>query len=117
MANPVGHFEFMVSDAKRAKDFYGKIFNWTFEDSPPPHHYTMIDTGTEPKGGLMKKPDQAPHPSLNVYFHVEDVDATLKKVQGAGGTVIVGKTEIEMGWWAMFADPDGIPVGLYEVKK
>ena len=77
---------------------------------------TMIDAGADPKGGMMKKPDQAPHPSLNVYFVVKDVDDTLEKVQAAGGCVIIGKTEIEVGWWAMFMDPDNIPVGIFQPK-
>ena len=113
MANPVGHFEFMINDPKKAREFYGKVFDWTFEDVP---NYTMIDTGREPKGGMMKKPDQAPCCSLNVYFHVADLDDSLRRVEGAGGTVLIGTTEIETGWWAMFLDPDGIPVGLYQTK-
>lgn len=117
MANPIGHFEFMVNDPARAKEFYGKIFNWEFEDSPPPHHYAMIHTGTPPDGGIMKKPDQAPCPSLNVYFVVDGIDRTLEKVKSAGGNVLVGRTEIEVGAWAMFVDPDGIPVGIFEPKK
>jgi predicted enzyme related to lactoylglutathione lyase len=113
MPNPIGHFEFLVNDVDRAKEFYGKVFDWTYEDVPG---YTMIDAGVDPRGGMMKKPDQAPHPSLNVYFVVKDVDDTLEKVQAAGGCVILGKTEIEVGWWAMFMDPDNIPVGIFQPK-
>ena len=114
MANPIGHFEFMVNDTDKAKAFYGKIFDWKFEDVP---NYTMIDTGDGPKGGMMKKPDSAPHCSLNVYFVVEGIDGALDRVKAAGGNVVIGRTEIEVGSWAMFVDPDGIPVGLFEPKK
>jgi predicted enzyme related to lactoylglutathione lyase len=114
MASPVGHFEFMVSDVAKAKDFYGKVFDWKYEDSPT---YTMIDAGAEPKGGMMKKPDQVPMPALHVYFMVDSVDGALERVRSAGGNIIVGKTEIEVGWWAMFTDPDGIPVGIFQRKS
>ena len=118
MGNPVVHFEFMVSDVAKSKEFYGKIFDWKFE-----HHdeggmdYTMIDTGKEPGGGMMKKPDEAPMFALSQYFQVDDIDATLAKVVEAGGKPGIPKMEIpDMGWWAMFFDPDQIPVMIYQPK-
>jgi len=117
-SNHLCHFEFMVNDTSRSRDFYTKVFDWEFEKSPGPVDYTMIKTGKEPDGGMMKKPAEAPHPALSVYFFVDDVNATLEKVKAAGGSVIAPKTEItDLGWWAMFADPDGIVVGIYEAKK
>jgi predicted enzyme related to lactoylglutathione lyase len=111
--NAIGHFEFLVSDVKNAKAFYGRVFGWAFEEAG---HYTMIDAGAPPRGGMMKKPDPAPHACLNLYFTVEDLDATLEKVRAGGGQVLIGKTEIPVGWWAMFLDPDKIPVGIFQKK-
>ena len=42
----------------------------------------------------MKRPDEAPHPALSVYFQVDDVEATLKKAEAAGAKIIVPKMEI-----------------------
>jgi len=117
MGNPVGHFEFMVNDTDKAKEFYGRIFDWEFKDMPGPTHYLMIGTGSDPAGGMMKKPDQAPHCALNVYFVVDSIDSALEKVKAAGGNTIVGKTDIDVGFWATFMDPDGIPVRIFEAKK
>ncbi|MFQ5413743.1 MAG: VOC family protein [Phycisphaerae bacterium] len=112
MPNPICHFEFMAGDPERFKAFYGAVFDWQFDDASLPG-YTVINPGAEPHGGMMPKPDQAPNPALNVYFHVDDIDATLKTAQQHGATVLVPKTPIpNVGWFAMFADPDGIPVGL-----
>ena len=117
MPNPICHFEFMVTNDARSQEFYGKIFDWKFEKDDQAGGYTMIRIGQEPEGGMMNKPDQAPHPALNVYFMVDDLDTTLEKIKSAGGTVIVGRQEIPYGWWAMFADPDGIPVGIFQSRK
>lgn len=118
MGNPLCHFEFMVSDTEKSKEFYGKIFDWEFKVDDNMQGYVMINTGSEPGGGMMKKPDQAPHFALSEYFMVDSIEDTLGKVEAAGGKTGVPKTEIPgIGWWALFFDPDGIPVGVYESKS
>jgi hypothetical protein len=103
----------MTDDPQKCKAFYGKVFGWGFDDSSMPG-YTMINTGEPPGGGLMKRPPQAPAVALNTYFMVEDIDATLTKVQEAGGKVLVPKTPIpNVGSFAFFADPEGICVGIF----
>ena len=114
MGNPLCHFEFMVSDVAKSKEFYGKIFDWKFEHDEK-IDYTMIDTGQEPGGGIMKKPDMAPMFALGQFFLVDSIDDTLSKAMAAGAGPGVPKTEIPtIGWWAMFMDPDGIPVMIFQ---
>jgi predicted enzyme related to lactoylglutathione lyase len=114
MPNPLCHFEFMTDDPQKCKAFYKAVFDWEFDDSSMPG-YTLIKTGSEPGGGLMKRPEQAPQACYTTYFMVDDIDATLKKVTAAGGTTIVPKTPIpNVGQFAMFADPEGITLGLFK---
>jgi uncharacterized protein len=119
MANPLCHFEFMVSDIEKAKKFYSKVFDWKFGDmSLPGMPYLSIDTGTPPGGGMMKKPDMAPMFALATYFYVDSIDETLKKVTAAGGRVQMPKMEIPtIGWWALFMDPDNIPVMIFQALQ
>lgn len=113
MANPIIHWELMVEDVAKARAFYGKVFDWRFEENNP-QGYTMIDTGTAPGGGLMARPPTAPAAALNTYFRVDDINRTLAVVVESGGTVIVPKTEIPgIGWFAMFVDPDRIPIAIF----
>ncbi len=114
MANPMVHWELMVTDVERAKSFYGRIFGWRFSSYGP--EYTTIDPGGPPQGGLMARPPSAPSAALNVYFQVEDLERTLREVVEAGGQVAVPKTEIPPGWFAMFIDPDGIAVGVIQQR-
>ena len=114
MANPICHWELMVEDVAKAKRFYGAVFGWRFDDTKYPG-YTIIDTGQGVGGGMMRRPASSPVAALNTYFQVDDVDATLRAVAEAGGTVIVPKTEIAgVGWFAMFLDPDRIPIGILQ---
>ncbi len=117
MANKICYFELMVSDPEKAKGFYGSVFDWKIEKSEMfgDMDYYMIDTGAEPAGGLMKKPEQAPHFSMASYILVDSIDETLEKAIAAGAAPSIPKSEIPtIGWWALFFDPDGIPIMLFE---
>lgn len=115
MANNLCYFELMVSDVEKARAFYTKVFDWRLKKSESFPDYYSIDTGQAPEGGLMKKPEQAPSHSISPYFLVESAEETLKKAEGAGGRVGFPKTEIPgIGWWALFFDPDGIPIMIFE---
>ncbi len=114
MAAPLCHFEFMSDDPEKCKKFYSDVLGWTFDDSSMPD-YTMINTGGEPGGGLMQRPEQVPTPVLQSYFMVDDIDATLDKVQAAGGSTVVPKAQIpNVGFYAFFRDPEGICVGIFQ---
>jgi uncharacterized protein len=112
--NPLVHWELMVSDVKKAKDFYGRVFDWQFDDERYPG-YTLILTGGEPGGGLLQRPPDAGPCALNTYFEVGSVDRTLAVAVELGGEVLVEKTPIPgVGSFAVFADPDGIRVAVLE---
>ena len=112
MANPLCHFELMTDDVARCKAFYGAVFDWKYDDVAMPG-YTIVHTGQDPGGGIFARPKDAPHPCMNVYFTVGDIDKTLAKVAEMGGKVIVPKTPIPtVGHFAMFTDPEGIVIGI-----
>jgi predicted enzyme related to lactoylglutathione lyase len=105
----------MVNDVDKAKRFYGAVFGWHFTDSPG---YTFIDTGEVPRGGMMPKPPAAPSAALNTYFRVDDITKTLRDVVEAGGKVIVPTMEIPgVGSFAIFVDPDNIPIGVLQLRR
>jgi len=113
MGNPISHWELMVSDVAKAEAFYSSVFDWEFDRSSPSYH--MVKTGSDPAGGIMLKPEMAPSSGLNAYFQVDDIDATLQKASAGGASVLVPKHPIEgIGFWAMFADPDGIAIGILQ---
>ena len=49
---------------------------------------------------------------------VDDIPATLKKIEAAGGRVLTPRTDIaQAGGFAVFADPAGTEFGLYEEPR
>ena len=117
MSNSIVHFEIPADDVKRAKKFYEKAFGWKITD-PWKMQYFVVETKDKGKdginGGLMqrKMPGQ---PFMN-YIAVESIDASLKKVEKAGGTVAMPKMEIGegMGWIAVFNDTEGNMMGFHQ---
>jgi uncharacterized protein len=118
MPNSIVHFEIPADDLKRAKKFYEKAFGWKITD-PWNMQYFMVETKDKGKdginGGLMqrKMPGQ---PFMN-YIAVESIDASLKKVEKAGGKVAMPKMEIGegMGWIAAFQDTEGNLMGFHQM--
>lgn len=103
-----------MSDVDQAKDFYAKVFDWEVDDEDFPT-YPLIKTGETPGGAFMAKPSQVTGCALNVYFHTHDIESTLTRAVVLGATTVAPKTPIPgIGFWAMFADPDGIPIGLLQ---
>jgi uncharacterized protein len=117
MPNSIVHFEIPADDVDRAQKFYKQALGWKISD-PWKMDYFLVETKKKGEdginGGLMqrKMPDQ---PFMN-YIAVKSIDAALKKVQAAGGTICMPKTEIghAMGWIAAFKDTEGNMMGFHQ---
>ncbi len=116
MGCPLCHFEFMSNDPEKCKQFYGDVFGWEFNDTSM-SDYTLINTGSDPGGGLMKRPDEAPSPCMYAYYLVDNIAETVRKIKDAGGTIHHEETEIpNVGWFAIAGDSEGITFGLFKNK-
>lgn len=112
--NLIQHHEWNTRDPERLKAFYGSIFDWTFDDRQMPG-YTLIDG----IGGIFTIPpemDDMPTGITN-YVNVADLDATEKLLRAAGATIYLSKREVpNMGWFTIFADPDGNTVAIWQAR-
>ncbi len=111
-----------TTDQAAAKDFYGALFGWTFVDNPVDEtntvFYTMASRNDSVVAGIgpLNAPDGVP-PHWNSYVSVDDIDATVAKVAGAGGTVIAPPFPVvEAGRMAVIQDPTGALLMLWEAK-
>lgn len=119
MANPFVHVELNTSDVAKAKQFYGKLFDWKLEDVPMgPMTYTTIGVGDSGTGGGMVEMSMPGNPSAWLpYVLVDNVAEATKKAQSLGAQVYKDVTEIpEMGAFSIIADPSGAVFGLWEAK-
>ena len=114
--NHFGHIEIPTNDFKIAKKFFGSVFGWTFQDVPD-IDYVLFRAGMKPNGGFFKVKKMPKSGQVNVYIEVKSISATLKKIRGAGGSIIIKKTMVKgMGWFAMFTTPDECHLCLWERK-
>ena len=105
-------FELMTSDVEGAKEFYGKLFNWTMEsmEMQGGMTYNVVKVHGDESGGIMGIPPQAGQmPSMwGIYVTVDDVDATAQAVKDLGGQVLMGPQDIpEVGRFCIIQDPQG----------
>ena len=118
MPNPFVHVELNTTDPAKAKEFYGSLFDWKLEDMPMGGGdvYTLIGVGEDGTGGGMMKHPVPGAPSMWLaYVNVDDVEASTKKAQSLGATVIRDKTEVpQMGWFSILTDPTGAVFALWQ---
>ncbi|HKE25099.1 MAG TPA: VOC family protein [Bryobacteraceae bacterium] len=119
MANPFVHVELNTTDPDKAKEFYGKLFDWTLEDVPMGQHgtYTLIKPGSGTGGGMMKHPMPGAPSAWLAYVQVDDVRASTDKARSLGAKVIVEATDIpNVGTFSIFQDPTGAVLALWKQK-
>jgi len=119
MPSPFVHIELNTTDTAKAKLFYGKLFDWKFQDMPNSDGgYTMIEVGEGTGGGLMKHPVPGAPSSWLAYVLVDDVKSATGKAKSLGAAVLKDVTEVAgMGWFSVIADPTGAALGLWQTKK
>jgi uncharacterized protein len=120
MGNPFVHVELMTNDVGTAKEFFGKLFDWKFEDTTGAGEmaYTMVRVGEGAGGGMMKSPMPNSGSMWIAYVEVDDVRTATEKVKTLGGRVMKDVTDIKgMGSFSIITDPTGAMLGLWETKK
>jgi predicted enzyme related to lactoylglutathione lyase len=109
------HVEIPCKDPESAKKFYGEVFGWEFKDVPE-LNYTLFEPANPPSGGLRVPSENDPGGILN-YILVDSIDGSLEKIEAAGGKVLMPKGEVpDIGWWALFQDPEGNVLALWKSK-
>lgn len=122
---PVVHFEIPVDEQNRAKSFYKSVFEWDLQEmpggdevytfaitSPVDENYKHKEKGAI-NGGIFQRNEDIQHPVITIG--VSSIDLFMKKIEAAGGEVVVPKGEVpEMGYYAYFKDTEGNLMGLWE---
>lgn len=110
----ITHIDIPVSDLANASSFYGELFGWRIAEVPGFEGYPMWQAPNKISGGGLA-PRSEGFTQPRSYVEVDSIDDTLEKATAHGATVVMGKSPIsETSWWAIFTDPDGNEIGLYE---
>lgn len=110
----ITHVDIPVSDQERAKAFYGDLFGWQIAELPGYEGYPMWQAPNRISGGGLA-PREGGFTQPRSYVEVDSIDETLAKAVERGATVVMEKAPISpTSAWAVFTDPDGNTIGLYE---
>ena len=117
--NPVNWFEIPAADLSRAKTFYESALETELavnEMGPLKMAWFPMDPeAMGATGSLVENENYTPsYQGSLVYFSVEDIEATLGRIESAGGKTLNPKTSIgEYGFVAHFEDTEGNRVALH----
>jgi predicted enzyme related to lactoylglutathione lyase len=110
-----------TTDQAAAKEFYGGLFGWEYDDQPIDDDttYSMAKLGGRSAAAISpQQQDEATQgvpPHWNVYVTVDDVDATTGSVSEYGGNVLAGPFDVfDAGRMSVIADPAGAVLCLWQ---
>ncbi len=116
--------ELATGDVQGAKEFYGKVFGWEFQDHEMGDMtYTMIKVpGKECGGGgiwaIPKEQQEHIPPHWMSYILVENLEESVNKAIENGANVIKPAMNVgDYGRMAIFADPTGAHIAIWQNLK
>lgn len=98
-------------DIQSVKDFYQQAFDWKFTDYGP--NYSAFSEGLD--GGFDAKPFEGKPKPLPVLYS-DALEATLKAVTDAGGTITRPIFSFPGGRRFHFTDPSGNELAVWSEK-
>ena len=102
---PIVFFDIAGPDAAKLKSFYASNFGWNIDSA------NLIKTPSL-DGTLRQDP-----PEKILYVGVSDLDAAMAKVKASGGEIVTPRITIPTGVFALFKDPAGNRMGLFQAAK
>ena len=107
--------ELMADDVDKAKKFYTELFGWKTKAGGD---YTEWQVGSEPIGGMMKKPDPNMPSVWLIYFAVDNLEASTKKAKSLGAQAHMELQDIpNVGQFSFLADPQGAMFYLIKITN
>jgi predicted enzyme related to lactoylglutathione lyase len=115
-AGRIAWFDITTTNLPLSKEFYGKLFDWQFTPVEGTDQAAEVIAGGTAVGTLRVAEGNISTFNGMVYVQVTDIQASCKKVNQLGGTVVAGfpfNLPDGTGAIAVVVDPAGHPVGLY----
>jgi len=112
----VAWFDVTTSNLPQSKEFYGRLFDWSFTPVQGTDQAVEIVARGEAIGTLRVAEGKISPFNGVIYVQVTDIQASCRKSKELGGTVAPGfpfNLPDGIGAIALVLDPTGHPVGLY----
>jgi predicted enzyme related to lactoylglutathione lyase len=112
----IAWFDLTTSNLSQSKEFYGKLFDWSFTPVQGTDQAVEIVAHGTAIGTLRVAEGKISAFNGVVYVQVTDIQASCKRAKELGGTVVAGfpfNLPDGRGAVALVLDPAGHPVGMY----
>src|SRR6266550_4426415 len=116
----IAWFDITTPNLTASKEFYGKLFGWTFKPVHGTDLAVEINSGDAKIGTLRVAEGKISPFNGVVYVQVNDLEASCQKVKDLGATIVPGfpfNLPDGAGAIALAIDLGGHPVGLYSKKS
>lgn len=107
----IGWFEVMAQDRAKAEAFYAEVLGWRTQ-TPEGMDYAMVQDAGDVGGGIGQAPEGTGWSTF--YVVTDDLDGVLARATARGGRVLMPAYAMPDGRIAVFADPEGHAIGLFE---
>ena len=120
-ANSFGWAELNARGADKAVPFYKQVFGWDPKAvGTPDQPYTEFQLGGQSIAGATEMNPMVPAEVPNywqVYFTVDDVDASHATAVGAGARELLAPMDFPGGRMSILSDPQGASFGLMRMAE
>jgi predicted enzyme related to lactoylglutathione lyase len=111
MPHPIIHAEIRSADPDATREFFGKLFGWTYSDGAFPG-YTFVDVGVDGAPATAIGPLLGGEDSALFFVGVDDVAATLAQAEELGGRIVQPLQEVPGVTFGVLADAHSHMVGV-----
>lgn len=110
--------ELAAPNLDQAVGYYSKLFDWKFTSDPKMEYAHTEHTGAEIGVGLAGGEMARKMKGVLTYIVADDLAATAKKIEAAGGRVHFGPQTIpEVGSFSVFGDPEGNTLAIFKSAR
>ncbi|GAB1262719.1 VOC family protein [Aurantivibrio plasticivorans] len=112
----INYLELPARDILATKTFFSEVFSWRFEDYGP-QYSAFFDAGLD--GGFYQSEDSSTtaNGAALIVFYSENLDATQKKIEKAGGLICKHVFSFPGGRRFHFKEPSGNEFAVWSDKE
>ena len=112
----IDYIELPATNLQASKQFFGKVFNWTFEDYGS-EYSAFFNAGLT--GGFYQSElcSSTANGASLVVLYASDLDQTLERVKAAGGKIIKPPFNFPGGRRFHFTEPSGNELAVWSDDK
>lgn len=112
--------DLVTDDVERGTSFYGEIFGWTANDTPPEFEgYKYFTKNGKAVGGCMRNQAEFNAPNAwSIFLKTEDAEDTASRAKENGGEVLMAPMKVsENGTFTIIRDCGGAVVSAWQPGK